>query len=643
MNIEKAFTNYLKGTGPKPKENEIMNCTEMGNCDVVISVLFKLVNEEINTMDDTKTLDRCVEVLKTIGTILNNQCEFNRKKIARKIYKLDEKLDRVLEEGHKKFININKIKSEFNKVRRQLDILLEVNEEKDSKQYDFMHFLIEETKNITYLEYALKKMPALANVKDKDEVPLFRNLLSSYLDSVMLLKEEDILYYKNLITLLLSQKSFKLSDTEKRKCLEDIHKLINKLSYNKKSIKKNQQKLDHISNITNIIKGMEDSEKSITDIAAKYNIEIFFNPTHLEQLSLVKTPKEGNFANRRVVDEYVLSIDGKDAIEIDDALSCIKLPNGNYRLGVHIASVLSYFPYESEIVQEAIKRNQSIYLPYKYQKKENDFSRTIPIFPYEFSANKASLKEGEYRLARSYFFEIDSEGNIVKEDFAKTIIKNQKQLSYDEVNQIIEKGCSDKALEETIQNLKQVTSHLDKKTTVTELYDKLKEFSEDYSELRVSKVGSENIVYQSMLLTGNRVASFFAKNNYPCLYRIHEVNEETNKKLQAMINELNKTYSIQQFKNLYQVIEGIYPKGWYGVDGRHVGLGLDHYCHCTSVLRRAADIVVEHALEECYDKEPTEEKLKKLQDEIASKAIEINAKQSPIDFFVKEYQKKYHH
>ena len=388
---------------------------------------------------------------------------------------------------------------------------------------------------------------------------------------------------------------------------------------------------------------MEDSEKSITDIAAKYNIEIFFNPTHLEQLSLVKTPKEGNFANRRVVDEYVLSIDGKDAIEIDDALSCIKLPNGNYRLGVHIASVLSYFPYESEIVQEAIKRNQSIYLPYKYQKKENDFSRTIPIFPYEFSANKASLKEGEYRLARSYFFEIDSEGNIVKEDFAKTIIKNQKQLSYDEVNQIIEKGCSDKALEETIQNLKQVTSHLDKKTTVTELYDKLKEFSEDYSELRVSKVGSENIVYQSMLLTGNRVASFFAKNNYPCLYRIHEVNEETNKKLQAMINELNKTYSIQQFKNLYQVIEGIYPKGWYGVDGRHVGLGLDHYCHCTSVLRRAADIVVEHALEECYDKEPTEEKLKKLQDEIASKAIEINAKQSPIDFFVKEYQKKYHH
>ena len=104
-----------------------------------------------------------------------------------------------------------------------------------------------------------------------------------------------------------------------------------------------------------------------------------------------------------------------------------------------------------------------------------------------------------------------------------------------------------------------------------------------------------------MLLTGTRVANFFAENNYPCLYRVHEVNEGNIIKLQAMIDSLNRTYG-EQYEKLFGLWNGIYPKGWYDVKGSHYGMGLEHYCHCTSCLRRAADIVVEHALEVCYDK-----------------------------------------
>ena len=161
----------------------------------------------------------------------------------------------------------------------------------------------------------------------------------------------------------------------------------------------------------------------------------------------------------------------------------------------------------------------------------------------------------------------------------------------------------------------------------------------DTSELRVKRIGSENIVYQSMLLTGNRVAEYFNRNGFPLLYRVHYVNEENNRKLEAMIDNLNRTYKGNQFKNLYQLIEGIYPKGWYAEEGRHTGLDLEHYCHCTSVLRRAADIIVEHALEICYDKEPTKEELEQLKEEIATKVVEINAKQTPIEYFLKEYPK----
>ena len=278
-------------------------------------------------------------------------------------------------------------------------------------------------------------------------------------------------------------------------------------------------------------------------------------------------------------------------------------------------------------------------MPYKYQEEDGDFQRTIPIFPYDFSANKGSLREGQKRLTRSYLFEIDKEGNVVNERFIKSIIKNDKQLTYDEANHILQTGTENKKLAELINNLHDVTLLLDKKYKGNLLYEKVKESRDDYSELRVSKTGSENIVYQTMLLTGNRVAEYFSKRGLPLIYRVHETNEENNRKLQDMIDSLNETYSDQQFKNLYKLIEGLYPRGWYASEGRHSGLDLDHYCHCTSVLRRGADIVVEHALEVCYDKDPTSLEIDELREEIANKIVEINSKEGPIDYFVKDYKR----
>ena len=635
MSIERALRNYVNGTNRRVKEDEVLAY----GSNATINAIFKVVNESIDSIDESKAMERTVEVLKLMETILKNDDDVNRKIVSRKLFKLYEKLDRIVLEGKKKFRNINKIKSEFNKIRRELDVLLELNEEKDTKQYDFISFLITETKNITYLEYTFNKMPALTNVKDKDEVPLFRNLVLRYLDSVKIENEEDVLYYFNLITLIQSQKGFNLSERERKECFEDIYKFINKLSYNKKKAKNNASKLEHVNRLVELIKGSEEKKKDITTVADKYNIHVYFDEEQISDAKLVKTPMEGEFGNREVIDDYTISIDGSETIEVDDALSCRKLDNGNYLLGVHIASVLGYFPYESDMIQEAIYRGKSIYLPYKYQDVDDDFRRTIPIFPYDFAADKASLKEGEKRLARSYLFEIDKDGNLVNERFVKSIVKNDKKLTYSEVDEMLDKGTDNIVLGETIKNLQEVATLLDKRYKGTVLYDKVKENRDDYSELRVKKAGAENIVYQSMLLTGNRVAEFFASNNLPLLYRVHETDEENNRKLQNMIDSLNETYSNQQFKNLYQLIEGIYPKGWYAMEGRHSGLDIDHYCHCTSVLRRSADIIVEHALEVCYDQEPTPEEIEELREEIASKAIEINARVAPTEYFVKEYKR----
>ena len=638
MSTEKSLKHFLNKNGPKIKyESLLSSCND--NPDSLINIIFKAVNEEIDNINEHKALDRVVEILKYIEIAIGNNDNINRKIVNRKVTKLIEKLSRVLDE--KKLTNIDKINNEFNKVQKELEKIIELCNEKETKQYNFINYLIEGTKDIEYLEFTLKKMPALVNVTDKDQVPLFRNLVKSYLKNLNEDNEENILYYRNLITLIMSQKCFSLSEIEKRKVLEEIYKCINKMSFNKKSQKKNYTKLEMLKEFVDVIKSTEEKKLDIDEIASKYNIEINFSDRLIEESHLNKVPMIGQMTDREEVKDYIISIDGESAVEIDDALSCKKLPNGNYLLGVHIASVLGYYPYESEIVQNAINRSQSIYLPHKYQTNENSSNRTIPIFPFEFCAKKASLLEGEKKLTRSYFFEIDKDGNIVKKEFKKTYIRNNRQLTYDEANAIIKHGTTDEKLQQTINNLLDVTKILDEKYVSTELYGIIKDNVLDTSELRVRKVGSENIVCQAMLLTGNCVAEFFYENNYPLIYRVHYVNEENNKKILAMIDSLNNTYEGNQFKELYQLINEIYPKGKYDIEGRHTGLNLDHYCHCTSVLRRAADIVVEHALEVCYDKNPTQEELQKLKNEIASKVDDINSKQHHIDYFVKEYQKKH--
>lgn len=156
MNIDKALKNYLDRKGPKVKYNDFSVFYE-NNSDAAINVLFKLVNDEIDSMNDSKILDRVVEVLKYVELVVGNCDDTNRKIVIRKVKKLTEKLSRILVEEKKRFSHINKIKSEFNKVRRELDKIMDLCEQKDTKQYNFMKYLIEEAKNIEYLEYTIKR------------------------------------------------------------------------------------------------------------------------------------------------------------------------------------------------------------------------------------------------------------------------------------------------------------------------------------------------------------------------------------------------------------------------------------------------------------------------------------------------------
>ena len=507
--IEKSLASYVKGNSKKVSNKTITTLANK-DADGLVDTLFSLINKELDSIVDTVNTSKILDLLDYVYIVMTNQDSVDRGIINRKLLKLDEKIDRIKLENKNKFKNYHNICKSLDKIAIKTDEIRFTSEETNSKQYEFINYLIEEIKNMNYLEYTFSKMPSLLNVKDKNNTSLIINVVKKYIKNTLEDNEEDTLYYSNIIFLMLSEKKFELTNNDKREILELIYVTVDKLSCNKKNSKKNKSKIYWLRNLVNVIKGIEEKTTKIDLIASKYNISVFFDEDIIEAAKLVRD-KANHEDNRYIIDDYTVTIDKKNAVEIDDALSCKKLPNGNYLLGVHIASVLGYFDYESEIVQEALSRNRSIYLPRNYQTEEDDFNRTIPIFPYDFSARTASLLTDSPKLARSYLFEIDSEGNIVNEKFLKTIINNNRQITYDEVDKVLEHGDKDLELQKTIFNLQEVTDLLDRRYKGADIYEKLKESTDDFSDLRVKRNGSELLISLQNLMKGILVYIEFMK------------------------------------------------------------------------------------------------------------------------------------
>ena len=639
--IDRALIKYLTGTGSKVSVQEIsIYATKHG--DDLIDTLFMILNKELDSYTGDHSLEKLTEAFNYMNVILANAEELNRKYLIKRLNKLSTKLDRIEEERKGVFKNPEKIHDEFFKLHERIDELREAADKEDSKQFDFMSYLIKESQNIAYVEFTLKKLPNLVNIKDKNGKSLYATAITECLETLGE-DEEKTLYLINLISLLQSQPIFKISENEKRKILNEIYQKLEHLSYNKKVAKQNREKIRYIEIIKEMVKQENEDNKDIESIATKYNIPIYFNEDITGAVTLIQKPEDRTlYPDREIITDYTVTIDGSNAIEIDDALSCKRLPNGNYMLGVHIASVLGYFPYDSEIIEEAFRRNQSIYLKHPYQDGDDDFSKVVPIFPYEFSADKASLKEGEPRLARTYFFEIDPKGNVVTQMFSKSIVTSDKKISYQDANHILRKQDSDnQELQTTLLNLQAVAEILDKKYKASDIYEIMKTSTYNHSDLKVKKKGAENIIYQCMLLTGTRVGEFFKKNNYPCLFRVLSLDQETDQRTSEMIDLLLEGNEGSNLEKISHLVDSIYPKGRYDTEGRHDGLDLDYYCHCTSSLRRAQDILIEHALEVCYDQEPTEEELAELREEIEKRKVQINSRNKPIDWFAHEYNRTY--
>jgi ribonuclease R len=213
----------------------------------------------------------------------------------------------------------------------------------------------------------------------------------------------------------------------------------------------------------------------------------------------------------------VITIDGETARDFDDAVQVEALPNGNYRLSVHIADVSHYVKPGSAIDTEARLRGTSVYFP----------DRAVPMLPVELSTGICSLKPGVDRLVLSAILEIDRQGDIVAQEFTRGVIRSAARMTYTAVHEILE---GDPAAYGRFALMRELATILNKKrfrrgSIDFDLPEPLIEFDE-FGEMTGVTRGPRNIAHriieEFMLAANEAVAGHMEHLGVPMIFRIHE-------------------------------------------------------------------------------------------------------------------------
>jgi len=336
-----------------------------------------------------------------------------------------------------------------------------------------------------------------------------------------------------------------------------------------------------------------------------------------------------------------LTIDPDDAKDFDDALSIEPLPKGRTRVGIHIADVAAYVRPDTALDREAQRRGNSTYL----------VGTVIPMLPEKLSNGLCSLVEGQDRLCKAVFLTFDSSGAILEKDFAATVIRSRKRLTYkqayallftDDLQQIRalplppkhQTGSTGRALStlpqrelaalqtwvrrlwklaSVLRRERMAHGSLDLDMPETKIYVDERGYADRLE--RVDNDESHQLIEEFMLAANEAVAQLTRTQRLPSLYRVHD--DPDPERLNELRSELathglavgNLAVRAELTRLLAQLDS--HPQGHllrsqllrslkkacyrHSPDG-HYGLHKRDYTHFTSPIRRYADLVVHRVL-----------------------------------------------
>jgi ribonuclease R len=378
--------------------------------------------------------------------------------------------------------------------------------------------------------------------------------------------------------------------------------------------------------VIDILGHKNDPGVDILSVIHKHGITVEFPDEVMEQANNVPDEIDpSELENRRDLrDETIVTIDGADAKDLDDAVTVKQLDNGNYKLGVYIADVSYYAEENSPIDQEAFERGTSVYL----------VDRVIPMIPHRLSNGICSLNPRVDRLTLGCEMEINAQGEVVKHEIFQSVIKTTERMTYSDVNKIL------------VDKDEKLREHYE---PIVPMFEKMEELAQilrekrmqrgaidfDFKESKVlvddegkptdvvlrTRSVAERLIEEFMLVANETVAEHFHWMDVPFIYRIHEDPKE--EKLQKFFEFITNfglfvrgTANSVHPRALQEIVEAVEGKPeemvvstvmlrsmqqakYHAESLGHFGLSTQYYTHFTSPIRRYPDLIV-HRLIRTY-------------------------------------------
>lgn len=376
--------------------------------------------------------------------------------------------------------------------------------------------------------------------------------------------------------------------------------------------------------VIEIIGHRNDPGVDIMSVVKAYDLPVEFPKDVFRVLDYIGDEIDPKEINKRldIRDLQIVTIDGEDAKDLDDAISLSK-EGDIYRLGVHIADVTHYVKEGAALDKEALKRGTSVYL----------VDRVIPMLPHKLSNGICSLNPGVDRLALSCFMDIDSKGNVIGHRIAETVIQSKRRMTYTNVSKVIEEDD-----EEVSREYKELVPMF---MLMLELSEILKarrhrrgaiNFDFPESKIIVDHNGkpvevrpyernrATKIIEEFMLIANETIAEDFFWQEIPFLYRTHDNPDEEKiralsifihnfgysikvgtedihpKELQKLLNKIEDTPEEALISRL--TLRSMKQAKYTVANTGHFGLSAKYYCHFTSPIRRYPDLQIHRIIKE---------------------------------------------
>ena len=412
--------------------------------------------------------------------------------------------------------------------------------------------------------------------------------------------------------------------------------------------------------IVSILGHINDPGVDILSIIFQYDLPREFPEDVMREIEDIPTEvaEKDKRGRKDLRDVQMVTIDGEDAKDLDDAVSLERLSDGKYRLGVHIADVTHYVKEKSPLDKEAFERGTSIYL----------VDRVIPMIPHKLSNGICSLNPKVDRLALSCIMDIDANGNVMGHEIAETVIRTNERMTYTNVKKILMDEDEDGSLNERYKDLIPMFKDME------ELADILRKkrmkrgaIDFDFPETKVilepdgtpvelkpyDRNVATRLIEEFMLVCNETIAEDYFWQDKPFVYRSHE--DPDPEKIMALTEFINNFgYHIKgnatkihpkDMQKVLGAIEGTpeeniishlllrsMKQARYTAEcNGHFGLAAKYYCHFTSPIRRYPDLQIHRIIKYNLHHQLTGKKEAKLADRMPDVAKQCSLRERRAD------------